>query len=97
MALTQQQLDDAVWGSGYGSKRHLVDHKTSVIPARRGRRAVVRARCRQSITLDFIDTWEPPESWSGRAAVAEIVTRPVCARCRVLAEADGITVTENGT
>lgn len=89
--LTQEQLDRAVWGSGYGGKKHLVDTRRSTLrvlgPV--GSYDHLRARCSAGITLAVVDTWDPVGSQYGETLLAELERRQPCSRCGEIAAATG--------
>lgn len=89
--LTQTQLNRAVWGSGYGGRKHLVDvsHSRVTVPNAVGYHDEIRAQCSAAIYLAVVDTWEP-DSASGDRLLKELKRRPPCVRCARLAEASGI-------
>jgi hypothetical protein len=91
MGMTRAQLDAAVWGSGYGGKKHLVDRKRSQLqaPGAVGAYDDIRARCSAGITLAVVDTWDPVGSRFGEGLLAELERREPCSRCREIAEAQG--------
>jgi len=91
MGMTRAQLDRAVWGSGYGGKKHLVDRRQSVLqaPGAVGAYDDIRAQCSNAITLAVVDTWDPVGSRFGETLLAELERRAPCSRCREIAEAQG--------
>lgn len=77
-------LTDPLWGTGYGSKRHLVDGEP-VMHATKGWR-VARSRCLGLRLESFADD-TGPSAWDARKTEAELVaSRPPCARCARIAE-----------
>jgi hypothetical protein len=91
MGMTREQLDAAVWGSGYGGKKHLVDRHRSRLqtPGAVGAYDDIRARCSGGITLAVVDTWNPEGSRFGEGLLVELERRAPCRRCREIAEAQG--------
>lgn len=76
-------LTQPLWGTGYGSKRHLVDDEPVTYATRR----VGRSRC-LGLRLDSFADDTRPSAWDDHRTEAEIVaSRPPCARClRLLAK-----------
>lgn len=76
-------IEKATWGTGYGSRKHLVDHD-GVHQVREGRhlRTLVPALCSSIIYLDFVDT--SPE-WT-----ASHQGRSLCTKCVKAAEKTGM-------
>ena len=83
MALTGPQLAAAVWGTGYGSKKHLVDHANSRLAVGEGRRRhdEVQVRCSPTIFVDSLDS-------PGADPWGVLEARKPCARCQRIADAD---------
>lgn len=89
--LSQGQLDRAVWGSGYGGKKHLVNRRSSRlrVPGPVGDYDHLRARCSAGITLAVVDSWDPVGSQYGETLLAELDRREPCTRCREIAVETG--------
>ena len=86
IVLTQEQLDAAVWGTGYGSKKHLVNHARSrAYDATRSNRYTERmeevvARCNSDTRLSFFDSQESPY----------VLRAQPCARCKKIADSEAV-------
>lgn len=87
MMLTEEQLGRAVWGSGYGGRKHLVDRRRSQLNVAGpvGPYDEIVARCSGGVTLAVVDTWDPTGSRSGERLLAELARRPVCTSCAKIA------------
>lgn len=81
--ITQEQLAASVWGTGYGSKKHLVDHETSKPSAATswGYTSGVRARCSYTFRLDALDS-------AGADPRGLLSRRKPCVRCQKIADAE---------
>ena len=75
--MADEQPAEPVWGTGYGSKRHLVDPATRQAEPRRrfGRDRYALAQCSSQINLSYFS--DGPGADEGVA----VMKKPACPRC----------------
>jgi hypothetical protein len=86
--IASEVLAASVWGTGYGSKRHLVDHEASQLGVQVGRFTEdhVTARCAPTrIMLDSLDGDSRTVPWGGITHAERVQANEPCARCLKLA------------
>lgn len=70
-------MADQVWGTGYGSKRHLINNETrrgKDEPRRQwGRDRYAESQCSSTIFLSFFSDVEGEEE--------QVMSKPACPRC----------------